>query len=946
MNRRLVLIALLSSLLPAATDGLSAQSVAHAASTGSLVGRVLNSNARSPLDGAQIFIPSLNQGTLVRADGRYEIADVPPGRYEVRAQHLGYQTRAGTVTVTVGGTAILDFELAEDAIAIDGFIVTNSASLRTTLPVRPVSGVFGFDVLVKDAPRTVFQINPQQVENDLISSVSDLARYTPSVNQTTGNLENYGTPNLRGAQGDAYQNGVRLITRPGNNRPFTTNAYEGADIVAGPAPILFGPSARTAGYINYVTKKPFFDRQHATASWSGGKWYADGTGFEPHNTVQLDVGGPIVANRLAYRLSYEGADRHFYYDDRGSRYNQVFGSLGWLPDGRSAVDFNFEVGRFKWDTNNFQNRVTNELIRDRTYLGGPSTPIVQVGSAFYSPVLNANGTVTGWITRTRVVNADGTNGFRPGTAVADPTGPTTARAGTIVGYVLDPTIVKPVELSDRVGLNAPGFLSTTTAVNGQLRAKRSVTSDLTLLNNATYQYYETNNPSNGGFHNWIRAQVFEDRAEAQLKKRFGALTHESNSGLSYRWEPNKNYKDGQRAGYGPSGDQYDLTAPATSFTRNAFFGATVYPFFGTVNDPVLTRFGYLKGFWGYLEVPDSPGDYNTPGGTGSTDVGTLASQTYDTSLRTFSAFSQHRFDIGRVALEAGARWSKLWAHIRNPLSSPLVAGNADIEDSIDDSNFNLSTSLTYRPVDAVTLYYAFAHVEAVNGNTSGAVAWPRTTLDRDRGDNKFSRRDFNSTSRLQELGAKLELAGRLFFTGTLYEQTRVLTLTLPAGFTEPEDALGLYRGVELGVRYQPARAAFAGVNYTYIDAEVQHSTYSNAAPIVADNFTNVLSSTTAIAKDYRVSNLPRHAATAFANYELRGGLGFRGDLAIRSEANVDNGGTITIPASAAGNVGAYFNRSRYRVSLDVQNVTDANRRAGGNAPLEPFSVQARIVYRY
>src|SRR5205814_672328 len=102
----------------------------------------------------------------------------------------------------------------------------------------------------------------------------------------------------------------------------------------------------------------------------------------------------------------------------------------------------------------------------------PATPIIQVGSGFYSPVLNGAGDPTGWIRRTRVVSADGTNGFTAGGAVGDPTSNTTAGAGTIVGYVLDPALVAPVKLGDNVGLNAPGFDSETTAINAQLRAKR------------------------------------------------------------------------------------------------------------------------------------------------------------------------------------------------------------------------------------------------------------------------------------------------------------------------------------------------------------------------------------------------------------------------------------------------------------------------------------------
>ncbi len=45
-------------------------------------------------------------------DGTFSIADVPPGTYTVEAWHERLGTRTGTVTVTEGGTATLDFSFA------------------------------------------------------------------------------------------------------------------------------------------------------------------------------------------------------------------------------------------------------------------------------------------------------------------------------------------------------------------------------------------------------------------------------------------------------------------------------------------------------------------------------------------------------------------------------------------------------------------------------------------------------------------------------------------------------------------------------------------------------------------------------------------------------------------------------------------------------------------
>lgn len=841
----------------------------------------------------------------------------------------------------------------DDTVQLDRFVVTDANSLKTTLPVRPVNGVYGFDTSYQDVPRSITQINPQQFANDVIISVSDFARYSPAVNQSTGQIDNYGTPTARGAQGDGYQNGVRLLTRPQNNRPYTINAYEGADIVAGPASVILGPSARTAGYVNYVTKKPYFDRQRGSVSFTVGGFYGDGEGYKPQSKWNLDLGGPILEGKLAYRFSYEGNEKQTYYRNAANRYHDFYGSLGWLPNASTAVDWNFEYGTFDWTVNNFQNRVTSELIRDGTYLGGPATPIIQVGSAFFSPTLDALGNVTGWTTRSRVANADGTTAFNPGVAVANPTANTTAGAGTIVGYVLDPALVRPTALDRSAALNAPNSPSETTAFNTQLRVKNVISPALTVVNNATYQYYKTDTASNGGFYNWIEAKTFEHRLEALLRFEgapFGfAITHQSNNGISYRYEPSRNYKDGQRAGYGPTGDQFDLTAPAEGYTRNAYFGATVFPFTGTVNDPVLTRFGYLKGFWAYYPVPESPSNFVSPGGTATgTVVGNLAGQVYDTTQKNLGFYTQHSVKLGsHLILDFGLRQTLVEASIFNPLPSPLVPGNDKIGNSIREWVPTWSTSLSYKPVPRLTTYATYQRVQAANGNTGGVVGWKTEGFGATAVPNRLLASDFHSLSVLHEIGAKAELIpNQLVASVAAYKQTRDLTLSLPAGFTEPVQAKGLYQGIEVGLRYQPNPRFNLGLNYTNLSAITLNSTYSNGAPIVADNSTNIISSTTAVIRDYRITNLPRNQATLYTTYAFAAGFGLRADLTATDAYNVSNSGSISVPGNHRLNVGVFYNTSRYRVSLDVQNATNRDSRAGGSAPLEPINAQSRITYRF
>ena len=863
---------------------------------------------------------------------------------------------AGLLLALAGATAPLTYAAdssaapppAADApiVELDPLVITDSKSLNTTLPVRPISGIFGFDTSYQDTPRSVTQINPDQFKNDIISSYSDFARYSPSVNQQTGAIGNYGSPSMRGSLTDVYQNGVRMLVRQSNNRPFSLNAYEAADLVAGPAPVIFGPTARTSGYVNYFTKKPYFDDQHGSVTATLGKLYLDGTGFKDNENVQLDTGGPLIKDKLAYRVSYQAENIHGYQKNTGDSYQDIYGTLAWIPNSTTTADWNFEYGHFDWLPQGGYNRVTNDLIRNGTYLSGAATPIIKgafsgSGTGFYSPVyvpgVGFNG--TSFIKRS-LVNGQ----YVAGAPLVG--APTAGQAGTVVGYVLDPSLVKPTALDPQSGLNQPGYQSYTDAFNSQVRLKKQVTGDFTLLTNGLYQYYNTDNPSNGGTYNWITDHTGELRTEGLLSKDYDVFSlpikHDSNTGASYRFELVKNYKDKQSALLGPTGDQYDLTNPAT-YGRNAFFGAPVYPFSGTTTTPVLTRYGYLKGFYPYLTVPESPGNAVSPGGNNAATPW-LSSTSNQTDTRTLSLFTQHRFDFkDKVFLDLGARSSYITSTIKNPLPDPALAGNADIQDSVSTWIPGYSTSLSYKPVSRITTYVSYAYVMATNGMTTGSPTWGTATGQV----NEYDPTAFKSLSELREVGVKTEIIPKQLFGGvSVYEQTRELALANVPG-SDPVRVIGLYRGIETNLRYQPNRAFSSGINLSYLKATSQDTAQSALNPIVADNATNITGSTAATSlQEWRLPNLPYLSGSLYASFEFASGFGVKTDLWARDGYWANNDGSVTVPASYNVNLGFFYNRPKWTLSVDFQNVTNVRNFAGGNTLLDPASVQTKYVYRW
>ena len=100
--------------------GLNAQQ----AQTGTVIGRVLRADNRTPVTGAQVTIVGTTNGALTNAEGRYAIRNVVPGARTVRVQAMGYTTDDRAITVTAAATATVDFEVREQAVAIAPMVVT------------------------------------------------------------------------------------------------------------------------------------------------------------------------------------------------------------------------------------------------------------------------------------------------------------------------------------------------------------------------------------------------------------------------------------------------------------------------------------------------------------------------------------------------------------------------------------------------------------------------------------------------------------------------------------------------------------------------------------------------------------------------------------------------------------------------------------------------------
>ena len=137
---------------------------------------------------------------------------------------------------------------------------------------RPFNSVFGTDDNIIDVPRNVTIISRQQLSDISISSVLDFSKLTSS-SYTTTNFGAPSNPSIRGQTGDVFINGVRgRITSNGNGLPLDFNSIESVNIVKGPATAVQGTSMYVGGFVDLITKRPYFDAPKGSISITIGSY--------------------------------------------------------------------------------------------------------------------------------------------------------------------------------------------------------------------------------------------------------------------------------------------------------------------------------------------------------------------------------------------------------------------------------------------------------------------------------------------------------------------------------------------------------------------------------------------------------------------------------------------------------------------------------------------------
>ncbi len=101
--------------------------------------------------------------------------------------------------------------------------------------------------------------------------------------------------------------------------------------MAGTPSVVYGSTTRTAGYVNYITKKPAFDGQHTDISLTLGRVSPDQDGSIFQLNAKVDNTGPIN-DKVAYRISVQASDSKQYWANAEANFIDTYSAITWKAE--------------------------------------------------------------------------------------------------------------------------------------------------------------------------------------------------------------------------------------------------------------------------------------------------------------------------------------------------------------------------------------------------------------------------------------------------------------------------------------------------------------------------------------------------------------------------------------------------------------------------------------
>jgi outer membrane receptor protein involved in Fe transport len=243
------------------------------------------------------------------------------------------------------------------------------------------------------------------------------------------------------------------------------------------------------GFIDLITKRPYFDKTKSSASVTVGSY--------SQKQWTFDTGGPIDKD-TAYRVSYSGEDSKGYWHDYYNKNHSLYGALEFKPSQSYDLFVNGSFADYRYTENWGINRVTQDLIDNGRYITGINNN-------------NAPG-----------APSDAQNSF------------------SVLGGGNTLAIGPTVQLNRHARLLKPGNHSKGNEYNLQAIQTYTASPELKVVNNTFWSYTKRNTLSSYYYSEIVDPSWFaENRTEVIIQK----PKYSINTGLDLKYQKTKAYDD-------------------------------------------------------------------------------------------------------------------------------------------------------------------------------------------------------------------------------------------------------------------------------------------------------------------------------------------------------------------------------------------------------------------
>ena len=215
-------------------------------SDANIVGHIIDKKSGEHLPYINVFLQGTTIGTVSDGTGHFYLKNLPEGKFTIVMKSVGYKTIEKEFVSKKGKTLEINFETEEDAVSLDGVVVSANRNETTR----------------RLAPSLVNVLDTKVFDRANATSLADGLNFQPGV-RVENNCQNCGFQQVRinGLEGPYTQILVdsrsifSALTGVYGLEQIPANMIERVEVMRGGGSALFGSSA-IAGTINIITKEP------------------------------------------------------------------------------------------------------------------------------------------------------------------------------------------------------------------------------------------------------------------------------------------------------------------------------------------------------------------------------------------------------------------------------------------------------------------------------------------------------------------------------------------------------------------------------------------------------------------------------------------------------------------------------------------------------------------